>query len=62
MITNEILADGNELILKDVLKMDGQVLEILPPLPSGYEYRVQKVIPAAVNSKTVLLIAKKEDK
>lgn len=45
---------------KAVLESGGQVVDILTDLPTGYEYRVKKLTPGALNSEWVLLIVQSE--
>lgn len=44
---------------KQVLSLEGQVVEVLTDLPMGYEYKLHR-LSNAMNSETVLLIVKKE--
>lgn len=44
---------------KQVLGLEGQVVDILTDLPMGYEYKLHR-LSNAMNSETVLLIVKKE--
>jgi hypothetical protein len=44
---------------KDVLELEGQVVDILTSLPRGYEYKLHR-LSNAFNSEVVLLIVKKE--
>lgn len=43
----------------EILAMEGEVFDILPSLPRGYEYKLQRIT-SAFNSKFVLSIVKSE--
>lgn len=42
---------------KEVLSLDGQVVEVLTDLPPGFEYKLHR-LSNAVNSKIILLVVK----
>jgi hypothetical protein len=42
-----------------LLEMDGQIVDVYDPLPSGYTYKLSKVSSAS-NARVVLLIVKEE--
>jgi hypothetical protein len=61
MNLKDALESGSYNHKQTLLEMDGQVIDVLPDLPRGYEYRLQKVTSGAMNSETALLIVKKEE-
>lgn len=60
-LRNIVIDDGSSQ-LKDILqKADGQILEVLPGLPHGYEYKLERVSNAS-NTKWLLTIVKSVQK
>lgn len=58
MTIKKILQDHvSDRLKEDVLKLDGNVVDILTCLPRGYEYKLHR-LSNATNSETVLLIVK----
>lgn len=56
-VLQDIVSDSHK---KEILDLEGQVVDILTSLPRGYEYKLHR-LSNAINSETVLLIVKKED-
>ena len=61
MSVREILdSSAGDHTKKAILEMEGQVVDILPALPRGYVYRLQKVHHGSLDSQTVLSVVKEE--